>query len=240
MPGIAALIIAFVVTVVATAVQGVTGFGMAVISVPVLALIHPALAPVPQTLIGMPLVLAMAWRERGSIDRQGTWWVIAGRFPGALVGLALISMLDADALAIAIAIIVLGGVIIVWRGAVIPRNAPTCFATGVVSGTSSLVASIGGPPLALLYGSGDGPTMRSSVSSVLAVGLLVTIGVRAATGNISGAELGVSLILLPAVGLGLASSTMLVPRVDRAMLRAAILWMSAAAAAGLILKTVVT
>ena len=73
MPGIAALIIAFVVTVVATAVQGVTGFGMAVISVPVLALIHPALAPVPQTLIGMPLVLAMAWRERGSIDRQGTW-----------------------------------------------------------------------------------------------------------------------------------------------------------------------
>jgi len=122
------------------------------------------------------------------------------------------------------AIIVLGGVIIVWRGAMIPRNAPTCFATGGVSGTSSLVASIGGPPLALLYGSGDGPTMRSSVSSVLAVGLLVTIGVRAATGNISGAELGVSLILLPAVGLGLATSTRIVPRVDRVILRAAILF----------------
>ena len=237
MPSILVLIVAFLITIVATAIQGAIGFGLAVVSVPILALMHPTLAPVPQTLMSVPLVMTMAWRERSSIDRSGIGWVLAGRVPGAFLGLALISTLDADALAIAMAIIVLGAVTVVWRGFVIPRTPRTSFVTGVVSGTGALVAAIGGPPIALLYRSGDGPSMRSSMASVFAIGALITIAVRAGSGNISRDEVQVALMLLPAIGIGLAIGTRVAPRIEGPVLRAGVLIVSALASVGLIVKT---
>ncbi|MCL1692867.1 MAG: sulfite exporter TauE/SafE family protein, partial [Actinomycetia bacterium] len=60
----AALITALIVTFIAAAIQGVVGMGFAMVSVPILALINPSLAPVPQLLITLPLTISMAWRER--------------------------------------------------------------------------------------------------------------------------------------------------------------------------------
>jgi uncharacterized membrane protein YfcA len=205
--------------------------------VPFLALMHPALAPVPQTLVSIPLVMTMAWRERGSIDRSGIVWVLAGRVPGALLGLLLITVLDTEALAIAMAIIVLVAVVVVGWGVAIPRNPATSFVTGIASGTSALVASIGGPPLALLYRSGDGPTMRSSLAAVFAAGALITTTTRAVTGNVSHEEVAVAALLLPAVALGLVIGARIAPRVGRETLRTGVLVISALAAVGLIVKT---
>jgi len=238
MPGAAQLLVALVVTILASAVQGAIGFGLAVVSVPVLALTHPALAPVPQTLISVPLVVTMAWRERKSIDVTGIGWVLAGRVPGALLGVAMITALSTDALAIAMAVMVLGGVVIVARGFVVHRTRGTTFTAGLVSGAFALVAAIGGPPLALLYRSGDGPTMRSSLSTVFAAGAMITITVRAATGNISPEEIAVALILLPGVVIGLAIGTRVAPRIEGATLRTGVLVLSTLAAVGLIGKTV--
>ena len=53
-------ILAFVITGGAAAVQGVAGVGFAMIAVPVLALIDPRLAPVPQLLVVIPLTMYMA------------------------------------------------------------------------------------------------------------------------------------------------------------------------------------
>jgi uncharacterized membrane protein YfcA len=69
----AALILAFVITAIAATLQGSVGLGFAMVSVPLLTLIDPRLAPVPQLLVALPLSLAIAWRERRSIDLHGFW-----------------------------------------------------------------------------------------------------------------------------------------------------------------------
>src|SRR5687768_11992248 len=62
------MIVAWVVTAASAWLQGAIGFGFAVVSVPVLALAHPALAPVPQLLLSVPLTVVMAVRERHAMD----------------------------------------------------------------------------------------------------------------------------------------------------------------------------
>ena len=79
------LAIALVVTFFAAAIQGVVGLGFAMVSVPILALIDPSLAPVPQLLTTIPLTVSMAWRERGHLQLSGIGWVLAGRVPGAVL-----------------------------------------------------------------------------------------------------------------------------------------------------------
>ncbi len=239
MPGAPLLAVACAVTILAATVQGAIGFGLAVVSVPILALLHPALAPVPQILVSAPVVLTMAWRERHAIDRGGIGWVVAGRIPGALIGLVLISLLDAEALSIAMGVIVLAAVLIVWRGFTIPRTPATAFVAGMASGTGAMVAAIGGPPLALLYHSHDGPTMRSSLATLFAIGVAITITARATTGHITADEVMVALILLPAAAVGLVIGTRIAPRIEGAVLRSAVLVLSALAALGLVVKTLV-
>ncbi|MCH7845622.1 MAG: sulfite exporter TauE/SafE family protein [Acidobacteria bacterium] len=79
---IEAWILALVITLAAALIQGVVGVGFAMVSVPLLALIDPRLAPVPQLLIAIPMTMTMAWRERGYIELQRITWIIVGRFPG--------------------------------------------------------------------------------------------------------------------------------------------------------------
>ena len=56
------LTLALVITAIAAMLQGSVGLGFAMVSVPLLSLIDPRLAPVPQLLVSLPLALAMAWR----------------------------------------------------------------------------------------------------------------------------------------------------------------------------------
>ena len=145
------LALAFAITVGAGLVQGTIGFGLAVVSVPVLSLLDRDLAPVPQLLIALPLALAMVWREWRHLDLSGVGWVLAGRFPGAALGVVLLKLFSERALDVLIAGLVLAGVAIVASGVVIRLNPFTKLAAGIASGTMGLVATIGGPPLALLY-----------------------------------------------------------------------------------------
>jgi len=232
------LVIALVVTLVAATLQGTIGFGVAIVSVPVLSLLDPALTPVPQLLLALPLSAAILWRERHSVDFHGLGWIIAGRVPGALIGLWLLAAFTRREVELAIAVIVLVAVIIFGTGIHIARNRATGFLAGVAAGITGLVASIGGPPIALLFSSSDGPTLRSSLSAVFTIGLSISIIARMATGQISGEDIEVSLLIAPAAAAGLWASTRLKERFDRAMLRLGILVVSGTSALILGIKAI--
>ena len=68
--------IALFVTTLAATLQATIGFGFAVLSVPVLALLEPRLVPVPQLLLIAPLALGMALRERAALQLKSIWWVV--------------------------------------------------------------------------------------------------------------------------------------------------------------------
>ncbi len=225
-----------VVMALAATLQSTIGFGFAVLSVPVLLMIDPHLAPVPQLLCAVPLTLSMAWRERRDLDLSGISWVIGGRLIGALLGLQLLVLASKRLLDVVIALIVLGAVASLAWVRRIPRNPFTELAAGTASGVSSLVSSIGGPPLALLYRDASGGTLRSSMAAIFAIGLAITITTRAVAGEISQTDLVLAACLLPAVLLGFWSSRFFLGRVEGAPLKRAILGVASLATLALIAR----
>ncbi|MGB5415114.1 MAG: TSUP family transporter, partial [Polyangiales bacterium] len=109
--------IAFLVSFLAAALHSTVGFGFALLSVPVLSLLNPLFAPVPQLLVVFPLTLAIVIRERHAVEVKSTLWIFAGRIPGALVGVALLKMLSGAALDVLMSsMVVLGVALVVSRG----------------------------------------------------------------------------------------------------------------------------
>lgn len=232
------LAVTFLVTAASAALQGTIGFGFAVVAVPVLSLLDPSLAPVPQLLVSAPLTLSMLWRERHAIDLRGATWVLIGRLPGAVLGLALLELASARALDLLMGAFVLMGVAILATGVHLPRNRTTELTAGIVSGVTSLVASIGGPPLALLYRDEKGETLRATLAALFSIGLVITILARALSGNISERDVVLSAWMLPPLLLGVWASRYLLSRVEGRPLRIGVLVVSAAAALGLVARAV--
>ncbi len=231
------LLLAAAVTAGGAAVQSAVGVGFAMVSVPLLAILDGDLAPVPQLLLALPLTTTMAWRERHAIELRGVGWVLAGRAPGAALGLLLLKTLDGRALDALIGVLVLLAVLVVASKAVVRRNPRTEFAAGMAAGTSGLVASIGGPPLALLYRDDRGEVVRSNLAVIFMVGLSVSILVRVGAGEIAASDVEVALWLLPGLVAGFLFGGRLLAHFEGRRLRTALLGLSGMAAAVLIVKS---
>jgi len=222
--------VAFLVSFLAAALHSTVGFGFALLSVPVLSLLNPLFAPVPQLLVVFPLTLAIVLRERHAVEVKSTLWIFAGRVPGALIGVALLKLLSTAALDVLMSLMVIIGVVIVVSRGTFARTASREFGAGLASGTMAMVSAIGGPPIALLYRNDSGPTVRANLGLVFAIGLCITISVRALAGEVSWDEVVIGVALLPAVWLGLRASQQLIPRVDGPRLRNAIVLVAGSAA----------
>ena len=167
-------------TMIGAMVQGSLGFGMNVVSVPVLALVAPKALPVTAIMLGVPVSIGMARYERRALDRPGVGRIIAGRVPGTVAGAIVVATVSTAVLQALAGVIVL--VLVVASAAVppLPVRGSTQVIAGVVSGVTGTSAGIGGPPLALLYQHHPGPTMRSTLAVAFVFGTslsLVTLGI---------------------------------------------------------------
>ena len=228
--------LAFAVSFVAAALHSTVGFGFSLVSVPVLSLLNPLFAPVPQLLIVWPLTLAIVYRERHAVELRSTLWILLGRVPGAVIGILLLKVLSASALDVLMSFMVIAGVALVVSRGRFRRTPLREVGAGIASGTMAMVSAIGGPPIALLYRNDDGPTVRANLGLVFAVGLTLTIGVRATAGEVSIDEALIGVALMPAAWLGLGASGRLIPRVDGPLLRDAIVIVAGGAALLLLLR----
>lgn len=232
-------LIAMAITAGAAAIQGTVGVGFAMVAVPLLSLVNPDLAPVPQLLVILPITIAMAWREREAMDLRGVGWIIVGRFPGLALGVAMLAVATQRTLDMFIGVVVLVAVTVLATGFHIQRTSGTKFAAGVASGTTGVVVSIGGPPVALLYSNDEAATVRSTLAAVFAIGVSLSAAARLATGNMSMMDVHIALVLFPAAVAGYLVSVRYKDRVPAGTARAAILGVSAAAAVALIVRAIV-
>jgi uncharacterized membrane protein YfcA len=229
---------AFGISFVAAAMHSTVGFGFSLLSVPLLSLLNPLFAPVPQLLVVWPLTLAIVWRERHAVEARSTLWVLLGRVPGAAIGVALLKILSSAALDVLMSLMVALGVVLVVSTGRFRRTSARELVAGVASGVMAMVSAIGGPPIALLYRNDEGPTVRANLGLIFAIGLTITISVRAAAGEVSLDEVAIGVALLPAVWLGLRASRKLIPRVDGPRLRNAIVVIAGGAAVLLLARGV--
>uniref|UniRef100_UPI003D8CC08E sulfite exporter TauE/SafE family protein n=1 Tax=Gordonia sp. B7-2 TaxID=3420932 RepID=UPI003D8CC08E len=203
---VAILAVVTVTVCLAACMQASIGFGMGMLAAPVVALVAPEL--LPGTLIASATVvtLMVVVKEREALDLRGTGWALVGRIPGTIAGALLLVWLPERGLALMLAGVVLGGVVLAalgWQ----PRPRRRALATaGAASGLLGTATSIGGPPIALVMSGSEGARVRSNMSAFFLVGSLMSLGALAAAGHLH-REIAVAfVVLIPAVVVGYFAS----------------------------------
>lgn len=213
--------------------QGVTGYGYAVLVLPLLAAFNATSAPQVLALAGAPFVCTMALMELGALDLVATSLIALGRIGGTIVGLWLLKQLDRhQILALFAAVIVIAAVLMRVRRSTIPHRPQVRLAAGLASGIMGTAAGVGGPALAVLYAGHEGAASRATVSAVYGLGTVLSIVGFAGAGRIHASDLATAAILSAALMSGLWVSRRGIHYVDaRAMRRAvqAVMWLSASA-----------
>ena len=233
---IPALIAIFVIVSAAATLQGAVGYGLNIIAAPLLMLLEPDLVPGPIILAALVLTLLMIWRNRSGVDLHGVGWMIVGALPGTALASLMLPYIPVRVISYALAGLVLLGVVISLSGVHFPARRWILLVAGFVSGYGSTLASIGGPPVALINQDLPGPRLRATLATYFTLLSIVSIVSLVPAGRFGGHELQLSLVLLPGVFLGFLLSGPLSRYLDRGYTRTAILAVSAAAAVLLIVQ----
>ncbi len=223
-------LVALAVVTAGATVQGTLGFGANLLAVPVVALLEPAAVPATTAIIVFPLAAGMTVAERHHVDWPGVGWLLVGRLPGTVVGVAVVALVAADTLSVLTGLAVLVAVAVSVASATVPVTRPTTVAAGVASGAMGTATSIGGPPLALLYQHHEGPVLRSTLAVTFGVGTVISLAALALAGEVSGWQVLLALALVPGIGAGLVASRFASRRLDARWLRPAVLTVAAVAA----------
>ena len=226
------------VVVVAAALQGSIGFGLAVLSVPILTVVDPVFTPIPTLILSLFVGAGTLVRERGDLDLEGLGWVISGRVPGALLGAWVLSIATERALGIVIGVVVLLAVGVLSSGLSVRLSRSSRVIAGLISGFSGTSAGIGGPPIALLYGRQAGPVVRSTLGAIFTIGITVNLLILTAVGVLTSSDIGVAVLLSPAMILGFFISGRLRQHVDGERVRIGILAVSSVAAVSLLVTSI--
>jgi uncharacterized membrane protein YfcA len=210
-------------TLVGASIQGSIGFGMNLVTVPVLALALPDALPATAVLFGIPISIAMVRHEHHALDRAGLLWIFAGRIPGTIAGAIVVASVSSNTLKIVIGASVLLVVVLSVSAPPIPLTPATQFAGGAVSGTTGTAAGIGGPPIALLYQHHPGPTMRSTLAASFLFGTILSTATLGVAGEVTLADCVLAAALVPLIIVGTWIGRQAHDVLDRRWLRPAVL-----------------
>jgi uncharacterized protein len=217
-------------------VQGSIGFGLNLLTAPVIAILNPHALPATLVILALPLSATTALRERHAVDTRPLRWMLYGALPGTLAGLVIVRLVSGDELAVVVGAIALVGVALSVVTPPIRIDAHSAVAAGLVSQTFGTAASVGGPPVALLYQHHGGPVIRSTLGSFFALTGVLSLAGLAAVGKVAGWQVLLAVALVPAMLTGFWLSRHLHGHVDRGWMRPAILVLSALAGAAAIVN----
>lgn len=221
--------IACTAIVVGALVQGSIGFGINLLAAPIIAIVHPQALPAALVILALPLSATTALREHHAIDRPAVRWMMLGAVPGTAVGLVVVRTVSVDVLAVVVGIVAIVGVGISIVSRPIAVRASSALVAGFAAAAMGTAASVGGPPVALLYQHHDGPTVRSTLGSYFALAGVLTVAGLIAVGKVHGEQLVFAAALLPPMLIGLWLSRHFHALVDRGWMRPAVLALSGAA-----------
>lgn len=220
---------AIVITCGAAVCQSLTGFGFALVMLPLLSLVWDVKSAVVTTSVLSTIsLLPLALQARRHARLPTTLAMVAGSLVGTPVGLWILEWIDPQALKIFVGVVVIGASIIAYRvrqvKATRPRAVPAA-AAGVMSGVLGGSTSMGGPP-AIFYVMGTEPDVevfRGTLISFFLLSGLYRVGGFAVVGRVSMDVARISAITLPAMALGLLAGVWLRPHVREETFRLLVL-----------------
>ena len=221
---------------VGSTLQGSIGFGMGLFASPILILIDERFVPAPILLSTWVLTTFLILRERHAVDVRGLRWAVVGRAVGTVVAGTMLTLLPRERMPLVFGFLVLLGVAMSLSGLRFRPRRSVLLGAGAMSAVMGTIASIGGPPMALVYQDAQGARLRATMSSFFWVGTVMSLAVLRVVGRFGEEEVQLTLVLLPGVLLGLLASRWTAAVVDRGHTRAVVLTVAAAAGLAVIIR----
>lgn len=209
--------------------QSLTGFGSALVAVPLLSLYLDAkLAVVISALISTVISLPLLVEVRREVRLTNVAPLAIGGVVGVPLGILILKAVDAEALKIFVAVVVILASVLLFLAPQVTlggRNALSSLLTGVLSGLLRASTSMAGPPV-VLYTISHEKEIEEFRSTVL--GVFFVTGVLAVPGFIfadliSGDALKATAVALPGMALGLVVGARLRSRVEPKLFRTLVL-----------------
>ncbi|MFL6142660.1 MAG: sulfite exporter TauE/SafE family protein [Labedaea sp.] len=231
------LLIAGLALTVGGFVQGSVGFGLALVSVPVLALVRPDLVPGPMVLVGTVHTVLSVLREHTHVDWRGVRWATLGLLPGTVLGAVLVAALPQRGFALVVGAGVLAFTVLSAVSPELRPTPPALTSAGFLSGTFGTAMAIGGPPVALLYQREHAAKVRSTLSAFFLLGAAPSVLALLLTGQLDGHDVRSAVTLAPFLVAGFALSGPARRLVSGGRLRYAVLGFAGISAVALILRS---
>jgi uncharacterized membrane protein YfcA len=218
------------------AFQAALGLGLALLVVPVLALVDPGFIPGPLLLAGSVLAAMTAYGERDAIDHKMLGTSLIGLAGGTLVGAMALDYATGPNVQRVFGGAVLAAVIVSLIGMPVAANARSLIVGGGVAGIMGTMVGIHGPPISLVFQNAEPKVARAMLGAFFTVAYLGSVAALALFGLFGPPQLGRTVILLPGVAIGLALAPATRRFVNRERLRIAILGIAAISGIMLLVK----
>jgi uncharacterized protein len=212
------------------AAQAASGFGFALLAIPLLSIVvGPKTAVVATSMIGLGFTGFMVVHNHRHVDRRAVLVAAAAGSLGMPFGLWIITHAGEATLRGIIAAVVLVFTLLLWRGLSLPDRTVTDAGAGLASGVLSTSTGTNGPPLVVAFhAKGLAPSaFRATLAAVFAFQGLVALSAFALTGQVTERTAAVAAAGVPGVVVGWVAGQWAFRRTDPAMFRHLVLAMLA-------------
>lgn len=221
----AALLVALIAALLAGIVTGLTGFGLALISTPILLFVYePRTVVVLTTIFSIFITAAVVWDSWREARRRLSLALLVPALFGVVVGALVLGVVDPDYVRLVVGAVVLFSAVLLVRDVRLP-GANTRWGTivaGSASGVLSTSTGLAAPPIVLLLASRNLPKHEFRGTSALYFLPMSVAGltVLALRGLVEPPEVPLGLALVPAAILGKVLGTTLLKHVSERAFRA--------------------
>jgi uncharacterized protein len=220
-----ALLVALFAALLAGMVTGLTGFGLALISTPILLFVYePKTVVVLTAIFSVVITTAIVWDSWREANKRLALALLIPSIFGVVAGVEVLRAVDPDYVRLAVGIVVVFSALLLVREIRLP-GADTRWGTlvaGASSGALSTSTGLAGPPIVLLLVSRGLPKheFRSTSALYFLPMSVAGIGFLALRGVADASLVPLGLALVPAAIAGKAIGTALLKRVSERAFRA--------------------
>jgi uncharacterized membrane protein YfcA len=219
--------IAVAIMAIGSALQASVGIGLALLVVPLLALVDQSFIPGPMLLAGAMLALSTAYRERTAIDVTALRSSVIGLAIGTIVGALTLKLVSGPNLNKTLGGLVVLAVLLSVSGYRFNATPRSLLFAGGAAGMMGAMVGIHGPPISLVFQNTEPRVARAMLGAFFSIAYLGAVAALAGFGLFGIPHLVRAGILLPGVAIDLVVAPLLAGHIDRKRLRIIILGIAA-------------
>lgn len=224
------IVLGLLIVFIASVAQGLTGFGFALIAVPLLSLLLPFDQVVPVVVsLGLITNVLMLFKLYRDVELRKIWLLLVFGFVGIPIGGYMLLAVPANILQLIVSILVLVFAILLLMRISYPiRNEYVAFPfVGLLSGVLNGSISVSGPPL-VLFLANQGKDVDVFRSNLVVYGFFLnvfTLGMFAYQGFLNQEVISITLVACIAMALGTGLGMLLAKRVNQEMFKKIVIYL---------------